>query len=106
MLQSSHTQALTFRTLCVLSTEEISSYLLFCRFVNHVNARIITMCSDSLHQQIISEELYDELLIVSHIAGKHLFENQAPVIQNLLLSYLKIDPNVNYNIQQIKEYIA
>lgn len=106
ILQPSYTQGLTFRTLCILSAGEISSYLLFCRFVNHINAHIITMCSDSLHQQIISEELCDELLIVSRIAGKHLFENQAPVIQNLLLSYLKIDPNVNYNTQQIKEYIA
>lgn len=100
MLQLSRTLFLMFKSLCILSVEEISSYLLCCRSVNHINAHIITMCSDSLHQQSISEELQGWIIDgISHSWQTFIWN---AVIQNLPLFSLKINPNVNYSIQQIK----
>lgn len=88
--------------LCILSVEEISSYLPFCRTVNHVNAHIITMSTDSLHQQTILEEL--QWWIIDSISYSWQTFIWNAVVQSLPLSSPEIDPNVNYSIQQIKIY--
>lgn len=92
------------KSLCILSAEEISSYFPFCRTVNHINAHIISMCSDSLHQQTILEEL--QWWIIDSISYSWQIFIWNAVVENLPLSSLEIDHNVNYSIQQIKKYIA